>query len=150
MVLRIESECSGSRNGRYAAIRTVRDARQGGSAAVGSTTLVARGFGTRPYAAGGESPESTGSTEATTYSGSTTGRYEYRHRSRQQRKGASNLPDQRRRVVEKEGVRSSSYGTRFALLAEILECPAISLKARFKSGYYRMAMRDAILDFWIP
>lgn len=39
---------------------------------------------------------------------------------RQQRKGASNLPDQRRRgVVEKEGVRSSSYGTGFALLAEI-------------------------------
>ena len=37
---------------------------------------------------------------------------------RQQRKGASNLPDQRRRgVVEKEGVRSSSYGTGFALLA---------------------------------
>ena len=34
--------------------------------------------------------------------------------------GASNLPDQRRRgVVEKEGVRSSSYGTGFALLAEI-------------------------------
>ncbi|WVZ26869.1 hypothetical protein V8G54_000035 (mitochondrion) [Vigna mungo] len=45
--------------------------------------------------------------------------------------GASNLPDQRRRgVVEKEG-----------------ECPAISLKARLRSGYYRMAMRDAILDF---
>ncbi|KAG2405337.1 uncharacterized protein HKW66_Vig0045920 [Vigna angularis] len=62
--------------------------------------------------------------------------------------GASNLPDQRRRgVVEKEGVRSSSYGTGFALLAEIEECPAISLKARLRSGYYRMAMRDAILDF---
>lgn len=31
MVLRISSGCSGSRNGRYAAIRTVRDARQGGA-----------------------------------------------------------------------------------------------------------------------
>jgi len=31
MVLRIESGCSGSRNGRYAAIGTVRDARQGGA-----------------------------------------------------------------------------------------------------------------------
>jgi len=31
MVLRIEIGCSGSRNGRYAAIRTVRDARQGGA-----------------------------------------------------------------------------------------------------------------------
>lgn len=134
MVLWIESGYSGSRNGRYAAIRTVRDARQGGAyingwrelalylskmVVVGKLVLdllllnrqdllLGRLFLrllnllldwlvsiplllplllrlTQPClssltASSTESPESTGSTEATTRFGSATGRYEYRHR----------------------------------------------------------------------